>query len=51
VAGGWLYDAFGSYFWLFIGSFGIGLGAAAVAVTFRPPCRLPATLPTPILAR
>jgi len=51
VAGGWLYDAFGSYFWLFIGSFGIGLGAAAVAVTFRPPRRLPVTLPTPILAR
>ena len=26
VAGGWLYDTFGSYFWLFIGSCGIGLG-------------------------
>ncbi len=29
VAGGWLYDAFGSYGWLFIGSSGIGLGAVA----------------------
>jgi MFS family permease len=36
-AGGWLYDAYGSYFWLYIGSFGIGLGAVAIAFTFRPP--------------
>jgi MFS family permease len=36
-AGGWIYDTFGSYFWLYIGSFGIGLGAVAIAVTFRPP--------------
>src|SRR5438874_4115366 len=50
-AGGWLYDAFGSYFWLFIGSFGIGLGAVAIAVTFRPPRQLPAALSTASLAR
>ncbi len=36
-AGGWIYDTFGSYFWLYIGSFGIGLGAVAIALTFRPP--------------
>ena len=36
-AGGWLYDAFGSYVWLYIGSFGIGLGAVAIAFTFRAP--------------
>jgi MFS family permease len=36
-AGGWLYDTYGSYFWLYMGSFGIGLGAVAIAVTFRPP--------------
>ena len=36
-AGGWVYDVFGSYFWLYIGSFGIGLGAVAIALTFRPP--------------
>src|SRR5947209_417427 len=48
-AGGSLYDAFGSYFWLFIGSFGIGLGAVAIAFTFRPPRQLPAGLPTPIV--
>jgi len=46
-AGGWLYDAYGSYFWLYIGSFGIGLGAAAIALTFRPPRELPVVLPNP----
>src|SRR5947199_762382 len=50
-AGGWLYDAFGSYFWLFTGSFGIGLGAVAIAGTFRPPCQLPVALPSPSVAR
>ena len=43
-AGGWLYDAFGSYFWLFVGSFGIGLGAVAIAFTFRPPAEALAAL-------
>jgi hypothetical protein len=28
-SGGWLHDAYGSYFWLYIGSFGIRLGAVA----------------------
>src|SRR2546427_9390254 len=45
-AGGWLYDAFGSYFWLFIGSFGIGPRAVGIAVTFPPPPLLPAALST-----
>jgi MFS family permease len=36
-AGGWLFDTFGSYFWLYIGSCGIGVGAIAIACTFRPP--------------
>jgi MFS family permease len=48
-AGGWLYDASGGYFWLFIGSFGIGLGAVAIALTFRRPRPLGAALPRPIL--
>jgi MFS family permease len=47
LAGGWLFDTFGSYFWLFIGSFGIGLGAVAIALTFRPPGRLSVPLPSP----
>jgi MFS family permease len=42
--GGWLYDAFGGYFWLYMGSFGIGVGAVAIALTTRAPVRLPATL-------
>ncbi len=50
VAGGWLYDTFGSYFWLYLGSFGIGLGAVAIAVTFRPPRPLTGALPHPIAA-
>jgi MFS family permease len=49
-AGGWLYDTLGGYFWLYIGSFGIGLGAVAIAFTFRPPHREPAALPAPSLA-
>jgi len=49
-AGGWLYDSLGSYFWLYMGSFGIGLGAVAIAFTFRPPRRLPAALPSPVVA-
>lgn len=46
-AGGWLYDAFGSYFWLFLGSFGIGLGAVAIAFAFRPTHALPVVRPQP----
>ena len=42
--GGWLYDAFGGYFWLYISSAGIGLGAVAIALTTRPPERLPVAL-------
>jgi MFS family permease len=49
-AGGWLYDAFGSYVWLFVGSFGIGLGAVAIAVTFRPPRLVLTALPRPGVA-
>ena len=49
LAGGRLYDAFGSYARLFIGSSGIGLGAVAIASAFRPPRTLPAALPAPSL--
>jgi len=49
-AGGWLYDTFGGYFWLYMGSFGIGLGAVAIALTFRPPRPLPAAVPSPVAA-
>jgi MFS family permease len=36
LAGGWIFDAFNSYSWLYIGSFTVGLGAVAVALTFPP---------------
>jgi MFS family permease len=36
-SGGWLYDVFGSYLWLYIGSAAIGVGAVSIALTFRPP--------------
>ena len=45
--GGTLYDAFGDYFWLYAGSFGIGLGAVAIAFTFRSLRPLPVALPSP----
>ena len=36
LAGGWIYDAFATYAWLYLGSFGIGLGAFLIALTFKP---------------
>jgi MFS family permease len=35
-AGGYVFDTYGSYAWLYIGSCAIGLGAVAIALTFRP---------------
>jgi MFS family permease len=37
LVGGWIFDAFTSYRWLYIASFVVGLGAVAIALTFRPP--------------
>jgi MFS family permease len=41
LAGGWVFDTFHGYGWLYIGSFGIGMAAVAVALSFpsvrRPP--------------
>ena len=36
LAGGWSFDAFGSYTWLYVGSFAVGLGAVAIALAFPP---------------
>ena len=36
LAGGLIYDTFASYAWLYIGSWVFGLGAFAIALTFRP---------------
>lgn len=35
-AGGWVFDTFSVYNWLFVGSFGIGLAAVAIALAFPP---------------
>ncbi|GHV24650.1 MFS transporter [Spirochaetia bacterium] len=35
-AGGWVFDTYASYSWLYIGSFAVGLAAVAVAMTFKP---------------
>jgi MFS family permease len=37
AVGGWLFDRFGSYTWLYVGSLAVGLGAAAIALTFPQP--------------
>jgi MFS family permease len=37
VGGGWLFDTFGTYHWLYIVSAAIGLGAAGMALTFPKP--------------
>lgn len=34
LIGGWIFDSFGNYSWLFIGSAMVGLGAAAIALAF-----------------
>jgi MFS family permease len=34
LVGGWVYDAFGSYSWLFFASFALGIGAMAIAFAF-----------------
>ena len=36
LAGGLIYDTFASYSWLYIGAWGIGIGAFLIALTFRP---------------
>jgi MFS family permease len=36
LAGGMIYDAFGGYAWLYIGAWGIGIGAFLIALTFKP---------------
>ena len=35
-AGGWVFDTYASYSWLYVGSFAVGLAAVAVAMTFKP---------------
>ena len=36
LAGGLIYDSFASYSWLYVGAWGIGIGAFLIALTFKP---------------
>jgi MFS family permease len=46
LAGGLIYDTFASYGWLYIGAWGIGIGAFLIAMTFKPfPKPKPALVP------
>jgi MFS family permease len=46
LAGGWIYDVYATYGWLYVASFGIGIGACLIALTFKPfPIREPVTTP------
>jgi len=47
IAGGLIYDAFASYAWLYIGAWGMGLGAFLRALSFRP---FPKAHPAPVPA-
>lgn len=40
LGGGWIFDTFGDYRWLYIGSAAIALGAIAIALAFPPIARL-----------
>jgi MFS family permease len=48
VAGGWAYDHFGDYAWLYLGSAAAGLAAVAIAFTFPKPS---ASMPAPEAVR
>ena len=47
IAGGLIYDTFASYAWLYIGAWGMGLGAFLMAMSFRP---FPSTRAAPVPA-
>jgi MFS family permease len=42
VVGGWVFDTYHDYRWLYIGSFVLAVGAAAIAVAFPTPSNQPA---------
>jgi len=47
LAGGLIYDTFASYGWLYIGAWGMGIGAFLIALTFRPFAAKPTQEPAP----
>ena len=40
VAGGWVFDHFGTYAWLYIGSAAVAVGAVLLALLFPKPVRI-----------
>jgi hypothetical protein len=48
-AGGAIHDLLGSYQWLFLGSFTIGMMAIVLGVTLRVPEAVPVPRPSPAL--
>lgn len=51
AAGGWIFDTFGGYGFLYVGSFGVGLAAVAMALAFPPLGKLAASRPMPAQVR
>jgi MFS family permease len=47
--GGWIFDSFGEYTWMYVGSAAIGLGAVAIALAF-PPFPKPIRAAAPVAA-
>ena len=47
IAGGLIYDTFASYTWLYVGAWGMGIGAFLMALTFRPFPKAQAAAPVP----
>jgi MFS family permease len=47
LAGGWIFDSFATYSWLYIASFTVGLGAVAIALAFPPFTTRAQPLPAP----
>jgi len=50
LLGGWIFDTTGNYGWLYISSFGMGIGALLIALTFRPFPKFEQALPEPAAA-
>jgi MFS family permease len=47
LAGGWVFDRFNTYTWLFLGSAAVAVGAVAIALMFPPARRAPVPQPQP----
>ena len=48
-AGGAIHDLLGTYQWLFLGSFAIGMMAIVLGVTLRAPVAVPVPRPSPAM--